>query len=99
MLILISPWKTHLLFLQYPWKFHITHPPPPSWLVSHFHAWCESDSLTVTVTACSDIFQSLKYIFILLISLRFLGPSPPNLLPTFIFQHLAAYGEELTSPL
>ena len=88
------------------WKFHIIHPfsilqldSPSQWLVSRFCVWCESDSLTVTVTACSDIPQSLKSIFILLLSSRFMDHSLPNLIPTFIFQHFAACGEELTAPL
>ena len=88
------------------WKFHIIHPSsllqldsPSQWLVSRFRAWCESDSLTVTVTACSDIPQSLKSLFILLLSSRFMDHSLPNLLPTFIFQHFTACGEELIAPL
>ena len=88
------------------WKFHIIHPSsilqldsPSQWLVSRFRTWCESDSLTVTVTTCSDIPQSLKSLFILLLSSRFMDHSLPKLLPTFIFQHFTACGEELTAPL
>ena len=36
-LSLINPWKIHLLFFQYPWKFHIL--PPPVWFfsgIAHF---------------------------------------------------------------
>ena len=103
MLILINPWKMHVLFLPgnsiSSTLLEIPYHPPFLWQVSRFPAWCKSDSLTVTVTACSDIPISLKSLFILLLSSRFMGHSLPNLIPTFIFQHFAACGKELTAPL
>ena len=37
---LIDPWNLHMLFLQYPWKFHVlpSTPPPPS-LFGFFLEW------------------------------------------------------------
>ena len=33
MLFLINSWKTYLLFLLYPWKFHILNPPATSKII------------------------------------------------------------------
>ena len=42
-LLLINCWKFHMLFLWYPWKFHILNPPPLTVQgFSYWGEWCWS---------------------------------------------------------